>query len=78
MVIGTDSLASNHVLSIAAELATILRHFPHIEIAELLQWATLNGAKALGLDHMLGSFEPGKTPGVLVIKEDFSEVERII
>ena len=78
IVVGTDSLASNHQLSVLAELQTIQSHFPHIETKELLQWATLNGAKALELDDAVGSFEPGKTPGVLVIKEDLSVVERLV
>lgn len=78
MVVGTDSLASNHQLSILAELQTIHQHFPHIEKVELLQWATLNGAEALQLDDELGSFEPGKKPGVLVISEDLSTVERLL
>jgi aminodeoxyfutalosine deaminase len=78
IVVGTDSLASNHQLNILAELQTINRHFPHIEKQELLQWATLNGAKALELDDVVGSFETGKTPGILVVKEDFSKVERLV
>jgi aminodeoxyfutalosine deaminase len=78
IVIGTDSLASNNQLSIAAELKTIQQHFPHIETAELLQWATLNGAKAMEMDNLLGSFEPGKQPGVLVVEEDFSSVKRLV
>lgn len=78
IVVGTDSLASNHQLSILAELQTISRHFPHLEKRELLQWATLNGAKALELDAVVGSFETGKRPGVVVIKEDLSKVERLV
>jgi aminodeoxyfutalosine deaminase len=78
IVVGTDSLASNHQLSVLAELQTIQNHYPHIEIKELLQWATLNGAKALELDHAVGSFETGKKPGVLIVKDDLSKVERIL
>jgi cytosine/adenosine deaminase-related metal-dependent hydrolase len=78
IVVGTDSLASNHQLSVLAELQTLQQHFPHIEKRELLQWATLNGAKALQLDDVIGSFEPGKKPGVLVIDEHLSKVERLI
>ncbi|WP_207512157.1 amidohydrolase family protein [Longitalea luteola] len=78
LVIGTDSLASNHQLSVLAELQTINRHFPHIAISELLQWATLNGARALQLDDVVGSFEQGKKPGVLVVSEELSTVERLI
>ncbi|TAG10085.1 MAG: amidohydrolase [Sphingobacteriia bacterium] len=68
MVIGTDSLASNHSLSILDELKTISKHFPQIPLEELLQWATLNGAKALQLDHQFGSFEKGKKPGMILIQ----------
>ena len=78
IVVGTDSLASNHQLSVLAELQTIHKHFRDIEKSELLQWATLNGAKALQLDEVIGSFDAGKKPGVLVIKEDFSKVERLV
>jgi len=78
IVVGTDSLASNHQLSILAELQTIHQHYPHLEKSELLQWATLNGAKALELDDVVGSFEPGKKPGVLVIDEQFTKVERVL
>ena len=78
IVVGTDSLASNHQLSVLAELQTIQQHFPHIEKSELLQWATLNGARALELDDVVGSFDVGKKPGVLLLKEDLSGVERLV
>ena len=68
IVLGTDSLASNHSLSMLDELKTIVHYFPTIPLAELLQWATLNGAKALQMDDTLGSFEKGKKPGVLLIE----------
>ncbi|MEY2901910.1 MAG: hypothetical protein RLY89_1016 [Bacteroidota bacterium] len=69
MVLGTDSLASNQQLSILSEIKTIQKHFPQIPLTEILQWATLNGAKALGFDKRLGSFEKGKQPGMVWIKE---------
>ena len=67
IVLGTDSLASNHQLSILEEMKTLQRAFPRLGIAELLQWATSNGAKALQLDGVLGSFEKGKQPGVVLL-----------
>jgi cytosine/adenosine deaminase-related metal-dependent hydrolase len=36
-------------------------------LATILQWATINGAKALRWEDKLGSFEKGKKPGVTVI-----------
>ena len=68
ILVGTDSLASNHNLSILDELKTITHFFPEIPLAELLQWATFNGAKALQMSDRLGSFEKGKIPGVLLIE----------
>lgn len=67
IVVGTDSLASNHSLSVLDELKTITRYFPHIPLQEKLQWATSNGARALQFDASLGSFEKGKTPGIQLI-----------
>ena len=68
IIIGTDSLASNHSLSILDELKTIAQNFPHIPLEEMLQWATLNGAKALQMDDKIGSFEKGKKPGVILLE----------
>jgi cytosine/adenosine deaminase-related metal-dependent hydrolase len=66
--VGTDSLASNHQLNILEELKTISTNFSNISLQEQLQWATLNGAQALGFEH-LGSFKKGKTPGVVLIDQ---------
>ena len=68
LVIGTDSLASNHQLSILEEIKTLHRHFPDIALSTILQWATINGARALQMEGELGSFEKGKRPGVVVIE----------
>ena len=68
--IGTDSLASNHQLSVLAELRTIKQHYPAIDWEDLLQWGTYNGACALQMDNVIGSIEPGKSPGLLLIAPD--------
>jgi cytosine/adenosine deaminase-related metal-dependent hydrolase len=67
IVVGTDSLASNHRLSILEELKTLQRSFPQLSTSTLLQWATDNGAHALGQEALLGNFLPGKKPGVVWI-----------
>lgn len=69
MVIGTDSYASNHQLNILEEIKTIQSETSYtISLEEVLSWATLNGAKALGLHKILGSFEKGKKPGLVLIE----------
>jgi len=70
LTLGTDSLASNHQLSIWEEIQAIRRHCPDIPLQEILQWATLNGARALGIDGRYGSFTPGAQPGVVLIGDD--------
>ena len=67
LVIGTDSLASNHGLSILEELKTLQRAFPHLGTPTLLEWATYNGARALRLDG-LGCFAVGNKPGVVLLE----------
>jgi aminodeoxyfutalosine deaminase len=68
VTLGTDSLASNQQLSILEEIKTIQTHFPGIQLEELICWGTLNGAEFIGQNHKLGSFEKGKNPGVVLIK----------
>jgi aminodeoxyfutalosine deaminase len=68
IVIGTDSLASNDQLNILEELKTIQNSFPHIDCETLLKWATFNGAKALKIEDRFGSFDKGRTPGVVHIR----------
>ena len=85
LVIGTDSLASNHQLSVWEEIKVLKKHYPTIPTSTLLQWATINGAHALNMQHQLGSFEKGKVPGLVLLegmenKEDLvhSSSRRII
>ena len=68
IVVGTDSLASNHQLDILEELKTISKKLPDIKTELMLTWATLNGAKALQMENALGSFEKGKQPGIVLIE----------
>lgn len=68
MILGTDSLASNHQLSVLEEMKTLQRHFKNIPLQLLLGWGTINGAEALKIEDRYGSFENGKQPGVVLIE----------
>lgn len=78
IVLGTDSLASNWSLNILDEMKTIRKNFPQIPLEEMLAWATNNGAKALGMDYHLGSFERGKRPGVVLLQLNQFAVESVL
>ncbi len=85
IAIGTDSFASNDTLSILDELKVIHAQFKDLDFITTIKWATLNGAKALGLDAELGSLEVGKKPGLVLLKgmtmlkiNENVEVERIV
>lgn len=67
IVLGTDSMASNRQLDLIEEMKTIQRQLPEISLQEMLSWATINGARALQFDERLGSLEPGKCPGIVLI-----------
>lgn len=68
ITVGTDSLSSNDLLSMVAEMKCIQDHFPEIPFDEILKWATRNGAEFLGKEELLGSFEAGKKPGIVNIE----------
>ncbi len=85
ITVGTDSLASNDKLCILSELKVIKKYFPSLPFTETIRWATINGAKFLGIDHKYGSIENGKTPGLNLITNmegleltSASEVKKII
>ena len=67
--IGTDSLASNHSLSILEEIKLIALNKKELPLQALLSWATLNGASFLRFEKELGSLEKGKRPGINLIEE---------
>jgi cytosine/adenosine deaminase-related metal-dependent hydrolase len=68
ITLGTDSLGSNSSLSIWDEILTIHAFYPAIPLPELIKWGTINGAKALKMDAIYGSFEKGKKPGVILLQ----------
>lgn len=77
IVIGTDSYASNAQLNMMEEIKTVQKNFPQIPFASILQWATLNGARALGIQDQFGSFEKGKKPGLILINEKALTAQRL-
>src|SRR3984957_7481836 len=46
----------------------------HLRAEDVVDWATRGGAKALGLDSVTGSLEPGKKADLVLIKNDASPV----
>jgi len=86
MTIGTDSLTSNWQLSVLEEMKTIARYKSYIPFDTLLEWGTINGAKALGFESELGSFEVGKKPGLNLLNvnpanlklDEMTGVKRIV
>ena len=70
IVLGTDSYASNFSLNIFDEIKTIQKYFSQIPLEKILQWATFNGAKALGVEDKFGSLHVGKKPGIVLVKKD--------
>ena len=78
LTLGTDSYSSNWQLSIAKEIQSMHQHFPLLPLETILQWATINGAKALQWDDELGSFEKGKKPGVVLLANDLSNSKRLL
>jgi cytosine/adenosine deaminase-related metal-dependent hydrolase len=64
MCIGTDSLTSNWQLDMLSEMKTIKRYQSYIDDIEILKWATINGAEALGYDEY-GKIFVGSSPGLV-------------
>ena len=65
IALGTDSLSSNDDLDVMKELVCLRENFPQVPMNELFTWASLNGARFLGKEDVLGSIAAGKRPGVV-------------
>ncbi|MEW6319966.1 MAG: amidohydrolase family protein [Acidobacteriota bacterium] len=68
VAVGTDSLASAPDLNLFAELKELRWLAPDVPAAALVASATLEGARALGLDGELGSIEPGKRAALIAVR----------
>ena len=72
--LGTDGCASNNNLDLflemgtAAKLHKVTTFDPTVmDAATVLRMATIEGARALGIDHITGSLEPGKAADVIIV-----------
>ena len=61
VALGTDSLASVPDLDLFAEMAALREDHPALAPAAVLRMATMNGARALGLESTFGSISPGRS-----------------
>ncbi len=77
VALGTDGAGSNNnndmieAMRFAVLLHRAARSHPSIVTAwDALEMATVNGAKAIGLENEIGSLEPGKKADIVVIRLD--------
>jgi cytosine/adenosine deaminase-related metal-dependent hydrolase len=77
VAVGTDSLASVEDMNLFTELKAMRWVAPGVPARRLLESATLVGARALGLDHELGSLTPGKRADIIQVRlpHDLHDVE---
>jgi len=84
VALGTDGAASNNDLDMLSEMrsAALLAKAVAKDAAAVpaylaLSMATINGAKALGLDHLTGSLKKGKLADITAINLDTIETQPV-
>lgn len=84
VALGTDGAASNNRLDVLGEmrLAALLAKGVSADATALpahaaLRCATLNGARALGLQDRIGSIEPGKAADLIALRLDAPELSPV-
>ena len=80
VALGTDSASSNNDLDMIAEMRTaallakaVAKNASAMPAEDVLRMATINAAKALGLDSEIGSLEVGKSADITAV--DLSGIE---
>ena len=80
VALGTDGAASNNDLDMLGEIRTAALlakgtsgNSSDLPAHQALEMATINGAKALGIDHITGSLTKGKAADVIAIDLDTIE-----
>jgi cytosine/adenosine deaminase-related metal-dependent hydrolase len=68
--LGTDSLASNDRLNMFAEMRLVRKYFPSIPSKDIVVMATMGGARTLGMEEKVGSFDRGKEADIVSILTD--------
>ncbi len=62
----------------AALLPKIIHYDPEaVNARQSLQMATINGAKALGLSHLTGSLEVGKSADLILVHADSTNMQPV-
>ncbi|MCP4701462.1 MAG: TRZ/ATZ family hydrolase [Gammaproteobacteria bacterium] len=84
VALGTDSAASNDDLDILGEMRTaallakaVSGDASAVPVAQALRMATLNGAKALGIDNVTGSLVTGKSADIVAIDMNNLETQPV-
>lgn len=65
--VGTDSLASNPSLSVLEEVRFLSATHGETDSTLWVEMATQRGARALGLEHQIGSLTPGKSADLVAV-----------
>ena len=65
--LGTDSLASNESLSLFPEMRAFQKEFPSVSPEEILKLVTINPARALRYEDVLGQIRPGFAADLLAV-----------
>ncbi|VAW70499.1 S-adenosylhomocysteine deaminase; Methylthioadenosine deaminase [hydrothermal vent metagenome] len=80
IALGTDGAASNNDLNMISEMHTasllakgVSQDASTLNAMQTVRMATINGARALGLEHITGSLEPGKYADIIAL--DYSALE---
>ncbi|MBW2466380.1 MAG: amidohydrolase family protein [Deltaproteobacteria bacterium] len=66
--LGTDSKASNAVLSMWREMRLLREDHPELSPATVFSMATLGGAEAWCIASVMGTLAPGKQAGILTVE----------
>jgi cytosine/adenosine deaminase-related metal-dependent hydrolase len=78
IALGTDGLASNEDLCMLREMRLLKETYPSLTDDEVISMATIEGARALGMETEIGTIEVGKKADLIAVRGSALEAESVV
>jgi 5-methylthioadenosine/S-adenosylhomocysteine deaminase len=78
LCLGSESIVYSESMDLLDELNFAKRQYPHIPAREMIEWVTINPARAIGAESDLGSLEKGKLADMIGVSVRLDKADDLL